>query len=352
MNTEIQDLTSPLQSSTDLALEEKIRNHLDDLTKPQGSLGLLENLALKYCLSKKQAHSPVTKMALFTFAGDHGIKEENITPFPQEVTQQMVVNMAQGGAAVAVMCRQANIDYKVVDIGVKGVFPDMDNLIKNKIRKGTRNLAKESAMTENECNDAFKVGYDIGYHSNVDLVGVGEMGIGNTSSASALYSLILGISPDETVGMGTGSVDKMLALKKKVIKAGVDLHRTSWQGSAYEALQRVGGFEIAGMCGLMFGCAQKRIPVVVDGFIATAASLVAIRINPVIKDYLFFAHQSAEKFHKEFLAQENIRPILSLDMRLGEGSGAVLAMQIMQQALACYHEMATFSGARVSKKEE
>ncbi|MBP1738916.1 MAG: nicotinate-nucleotide--dimethylbenzimidazole phosphoribosyltransferase, partial [Deltaproteobacteria bacterium] len=188
--------------------------------------------------------------------------------------------------------------------------------------------------------------------SACDLLGVGEMGIGNTSSASALYSLLLDLDPEDTIGAGTGSVGAFLEKKKQVVRDGVLFHRREWDHTPLGALKRVGGFEIAGMTGMILGGAQSRIPVVVDGFVATAAALVAMKMEPVVKDYLFFAHASAEQFHKPFLASQGIRPILSLDMRLGEGTGSVLAMQIVAQAMECYHRMATFDSAGVSDKSE
>ena len=347
----IEELTENVIVNMDSSLEKEIINHLNDLTKPQGSLGLLETLALKYCLCRNEINASIDHLEVYTFAGDHGIKEEKISPFPQEVTQQMVLNMAEGGAAVSVMCNKSGYDYKVVDMGVHGIFPEIPNLIKCKVREGTRNFSKEPAMTDSECNGAFESGYDIGYASSADLVGMGEMGIGNTSSASAIYSLILDVSPDETVGMGTGATGEMLKLKKDAVAKGVRLHKSQINKSPYETLKCVGGFEIAGMCGFIFGSAENRIPVVIDGFIASAAALIAMRMNPDIKKYLFFAHKSSEKFHSDFLRNEGIRPILDLDLRLGEGTGSVLAMQIIQQAMECYTNMATFSGANVSEKE-
>lgn len=349
---DIKKIISNIKPVKDKSLEKEIITHLDDLTKPQGSLGLLEELALRYCLCRNSTRPNIDHIEVYTFAGDHGIKEEKISPFPQEVTQQMVLNMAEGGAAVSVMCNKAGFEYKVVDIGVHGIFPDMPNLIKCKVREGTRNFSKEPAMTTYECEQAFENGYDIGYNSKADLVGIGEMGIGNTSSASAIYSLILDISPEETIGMGTGSIGTMLDQKKKIVTKGVNLHKDIVNGSPLEILRCVGGFEIAGMCGLIFGCAEQGIPVVIDGFISTASALITLRMNPSIKDYLYFSHKSSEKFHEVFFKNEKIRPILKLDLRLGEGTGSVLAMQIIQQAIECYSKMATFSGAHISEKEQ
>lgn len=334
----------------DVQLEEKIVDRLNNLTKPVGSLGRLEEIALRYCLCKKSVDAALTRMKIFTFAGDHGITEENITPYPSEVTYQMVLNMAQGGAAISVMSRRAGIECKVVDMGVKGVFQEHPGLLIRKVAPGTKNFLKEPAMSTEECMRAVDAGFELAKESECDLLGIGEMGIGNTSSASAIYSLLLDVDSEESVGMGTGSVGPLLERKKQVVKNAVSFHKKDWTGSPLDALQRVGGFEIAGMTGMIFGGACHRRPVVVDGFVASAAALVAIRMEPEIRPYLFFAHASAEKYHETFLKKEGINPLLSLNMRLGEGTGAVLAMHIIAQAMECYNHMATFQSAGVSDK--
>jgi nicotinate-nucleotide--dimethylbenzimidazole phosphoribosyltransferase len=335
----------------DKTLEKEIVDRLNNLTKPTGSLGRLEEFALRYCLCRGNAGAQLSRMKIFTFAGDHGITEEDITPYPSEVTYQMVLNMVSGGAAISVMCRKAGIDCAVVDIGVKAGFQKSPGLLMRKIAPGTKSFKKEPAMSNEECSKALRVGCDLAGESLSDLLGVGEMGIGNTSSASALYSLLLDLDPEETIGAGTGSVGLLLERKKQVVREGVLFHRREWDRTPLQALRRVGGFEIAGMTGLILGGAQNRIPVVIDGFVATAAALVAMKMEPAVKDYLFFAHASAEHFHKPFLASQAIEPILSLDMRLGEGTGSVLAMQIIAQAMECYHRMATFDSAGVSGRE-
>ncbi len=343
--------TQKITSTTNHRLEERIRGHLDDLTKPRGSLGRLEEFALRYCLCKGNAVAMLEKIKFFTFAGDHGITEENITPFPSEVTCQMVANMAAGGAAISVMCRNAGIDYSVVDMGVKSDLHDMPNLIKKKVGYGANNFAHEPAMTEEKTVEALEQGFILAEKARADIIGIGEMGIGNTSSASAIYGLILGLDAENTVGAGTGSSGEFLERKIKAVQKGIDLHRNAAGGDPFKILAHVGGYEIAGMTGMILGAASNRIPVAIDGFIASAAALVAMRLEKNTRDYLFFSHASAEKFHRDFLQKEGIRPILSLDMRLGEGTGAVLALQIIQQAMVCYSQMATFSSAGVSNKE-
>jgi nicotinate-nucleotide--dimethylbenzimidazole phosphoribosyltransferase len=344
----MREFTSRIVSTKNDELQCKIIDYLNDLTKPQGSLGRLEEFALRYCLCRGSASAAIKKMKLFTFAGDHGVTEENITPFPSEVTPQMAVIMAKGKAAVSVMCCKAGIDYAVVDAGIKGEVPEMSGLIKRKVANGTRNFAKDAAMTSDECRKAIKVGFDLAIESGVDLLGIGEMGIGNSSSASALYSLLLDLPAEVTTGTGTGSIGAMLEKKKNVIESAMRMHSTEWDRTPFDALRRVGGLEIAAMAGMIFGGASHRIPVIVDGFIATAAALVAMRMEPAVRDYLFFAHASAESFHSGFLQMEGIRPILTLDMRLGEGTGSVLAMQIIAQAMECYGKMATFSSIKIA----
>jgi nicotinate-nucleotide--dimethylbenzimidazole phosphoribosyltransferase len=334
----------------DVQLQEKIIDRLNNLTKPVGSLGRLEEIALRYCLCKKRVDGKLSRMKIFTFAGDHGITEEKVTPYPSEVTRQMVLNMAQGGAAISVMSRKAGIECAVVDMGVKGEVQEGPGLLVRKIAPGTKNFLKAPAMSEAECMRALDVGFELAKDSSCDLLGIGEMGIGNTSSASALYSLLLDVDSEESVGMGTGSVGDLLERKKQVVREAVSFHKREWTGSPLEALQRLGGFEIAAMTGMIFGGAFRRIPVVVDGFVASAAALVAIRMEPEVRSYLFFAHASAEKYHETFLKKEGITPFLSLNMRLGEGTGAVLAMQIIAQAMECYNHMATFQSAGVSDK--
>ncbi|MFZ0449074.1 MAG: nicotinate-nucleotide--dimethylbenzimidazole phosphoribosyltransferase [Desulfatiglandaceae bacterium] len=343
--------TERIESIANEELEKKITAHLDDLTKPRGSLGRLEEFARRYCLSKGDEKAVLDRIRFFTFAGDHGITEENITPFPSEVTCQMVANIAAGGAAVSVMCREAGIEYNVVDMGVKSDMEDMPHLIKTKVGHGTRNFSKGPALTKEEALKAIQYGFDLAEQSGADILGIGEMGIGNTSSASAVYSLMLGLDAKTTVGAGTGSAGEFLNRKIRAVQKGIDLHREEVGDDPFRILSRVGGYEIAGMVGMILGGASRRIPVAIDGFIASAAALIAMRLAKNTRDYLFFSHASAEKFHRDFLVKEDIRPILSLDMRLGEGTGAVLALQIIKQAMVCYSKMATFSSAGVSNKE-
>jgi len=345
----ISDFTIPLIKND--SIQSQVQAQLDDLTKPPGSLGFLEDLVMQYCLCRNDSKANLRSKELFVFAASHGITAEGVAPYPKEVTVQMVMNMLGGGAAVTVMSRQANMSYNVVDMGVDGDFDAHELLSHCKVAHGTVSFLSESAMTEKQCDQALQTGINLSRQVQSDIVAIGEMGIGNTSSASALYSLLFGKSALETVGRGTGSEGELLEKKRQTLDRAISFHRANWDGTAFDALQRVGGFEIAGMTGFCLGCAKKRIPVVVDGFIATAAALCAIKIHKNVKDYLFFGHVSDEQFHAFVLKELGVRPILSLNMRLGEGTGAVLATQIIEQALTCYHQMATFSSAGVSNRD-
>ncbi len=339
---------APIVKSGELG--KKITAHLNDLTKPIGSLGRLEEFALQYCLCKNSEFSTLNKMSLYTFAGDHGITDQKVCPFPKAVTCQMVSNIAKGGAAISVLSKNAGIDHFVVDMGVDGEFNYSQSLLNRKIAYGTNDFSTGSAMTTSQCENAIEHGSTLAIQSGADILGIGEMGIGNSSSASALYSMLLALESDITVGAGTGATGNLLENKKRIIKQSVTFHLKQWNGDPIDALRRVGGFEIAGMAGMIFGGAASRIPVVVDGFIAGAAALVAMNVDSSIKDYLYFSHASAEQFHQTFLEMFDIKPVLNLDMRLGEGTGAALAMQIICQALRCYNEMATFSSAGIEKE--
>lgn len=339
------DITSPYSEE----LLGQVQAKLDDLTKPPGSLGRLEEFTKLFCCCQGSADAELKKMHIYTFAADHGITQEKITPFPAEVTPQMVLNMLSGGAAVSVMCNNAGIGFNVVDTGVNYDFGAHPLLLQCKTVNGTRNFAREPAMSQEECDAALNAGLNLAKGTTADLIGVGEMGIGNTSAASALYSMLLGLDPEETVGAGTGSAGELLLRKIEAVRKGVNLHYQDWDETAIDALRCVGGLEIAGMTGMILGCANRGIPIVVDGFIASSAALVAMKMQSDIRDFLVFSHISNEKFHRNFFKNEGLHPVLDLDMRLGEGTGAVLAMQIVQQAMNCYHQMATFSSAGVSR---
>ncbi len=337
----------------DRSLEKEIQNHLDNLTKPPGSLGMLEDIAKKYCLARQTTTPRINKKAIYTFAGDHGVVEEGVSAYPKEVTPQMVLNMLNGGAAINVLARHANASVYVVDIGVDFDFKDAPGLIKKKIGKGTNNIRKGPAMTKEEAIQAIEVGIELANRAveqGVDLLGTGDMGIGNTTPSTALFAALMQEKVENITGRGTGIDDNRLKNKIDVIKDSLEVNKEHLT-DPISTLAALGGYEIAGICGLILGGAANKIPMVVDGFISSAGAIVAYKINPVVKEYIFFSHKSQETGHVKFLNWIGEKPILDLGMRLGEGTGAALAMTIIEAAIKIYNEMATFDSAGVSKKE-
>lgn len=346
------NLTTGIATETNTDLLRAIQAGLDNLTKPMGSLGVLERIVMQYCSCYNDAKAAISSAHIYVFAADHGITAEGVSSFPKEVTQQMVMNMLSGGAAINVLSRNAGIGCTVVDAGVDYDFEEHPGLLKRKVARGTNNFLHGAAMTSEQCTMALQVGYDIGAQTQSSLIGIGEMGIGNTTAAAALAGLLLGRNASETAGMGTGASGAVFEKKCQVIDMSLELHRKEWDNSPIDALRRVGGLEIAAMTGTIFGAASKKKPVVVDGYIATSAALTAVKLFPSIKKYLFFGHVSHESFHRSMLSEIGAEPILDLGMRLGEGTGAALAIQIIMQAMNCYHQMATFSSAGVSNKDD
>ncbi len=316
----------------------------DSLTKPKRSLGMLEEIAARAVAIREEKLPAILAKEVFVFAGDHGVVSEGISPYPQEVTGLMVRNFLRGGAGINVLARCAGAGVSIVDIGMKDDLSKVDGLIRRNVRRGTRNIAEGPAMTREETETAMNVGVEMAEQSfgrGGFMLATGEMGIGNTTPSSALFSALLPAAVEDVTGRGTGLDDAGLVHKTAVIARAMEVNRPAMR-DPLSILSAVGGLEIAGICGLCIGGAARRMMVVVDGFISTAGALVAMRLNPAIKDYLFFSHQSSEKGHRAFFEKENIRPILDLDLRLGEGTGAVLGMQIIENALRLYREMATF----------
>lgn len=336
----------------DKSLEPEIQAHQDDLTKPQGSLGILETLAMQYCLITKNSKPAMPKKKIFCFAGDHGVAKEGVSAFPQEVTPQMVFNMLSGGAAINVLARNANSELAVIDIGV---VPKIDGkgLISKKVKAGTDNIAKGPAMTVKEATKAIEVGIELAETAaseGFSLLGTGDMGIANTTPSTALYAAYLNIPVEDITGIGTGIDNKQLQTKINVIKKALKVNQNLLT-DPLSIMAAVGGLEIAGICGLILGAAANSIPVVVDGFISTAGAVAAIKMCPGVRDYLFFSHMSLETGHRVIIENLSVRPVLNLDLRLGEGTGGALAMTIIDASIKIYNEMATFSSAGVSEKE-
>lgn len=338
----------------DRAIQFTIQAHLDDLTKPQGSLGRLETLAMRYALARGTASPRLARKRVYCFAGDHGVAEEGVSAYPKEVTPQMVLNMLRGGAAINVLSRHANAELRVVDMGVDHDFAKADGLLDRKVRRGTRNFTKGPAMTDAEVRQAVESGIalaDDAARDGIDLLGTGEMGIANSTPAAALMAAYLALPVEDLTGRGTGIDDEGLKRKQSAIRRAMQVNKAAL-AAPLETLAALGGLEIAGIAGLVLGGAARRIPVVVDGFISSAGALAAMRIKPACADYLFFSHRSAERGHRTFFEAIGAVPILEFDMRLGEGTGAALAMAVIDAAIKIYNEMATFSSASVSRKEE
>jgi nicotinate-nucleotide--dimethylbenzimidazole phosphoribosyltransferase len=325
---------------------------MDEKTKPVGALGRIEELAVQMCLIQNHLNPVIKQKNLFVFAADHGITEEGVSAYPAEVTAQMVDNFLNGGAAINVLCRHHHIDMKVVDMGVSRKFNPHPDLVIKKVAPGTRNFAIQDAMTFDEMLRALENGMRVFLDANsrrpIDIVGLGEMGIGNTTSASAIISAITGISPAQATGRGTGIDDKKLAHKARVIARALDYHVLD-PSDGFQILQKIGGFEIAGIAGAALAAASKQCAVVLDGVISTAAGLVAYVINPDIKRYLISGHKSVEKAQIAALSCMDLKPLIDFHMRLGEGTGAALAIDIADVACKVMTEMASFDKAKVSK---
>ncbi|MGH7778883.1 MAG: nicotinate-nucleotide--dimethylbenzimidazole phosphoribosyltransferase [Candidatus Binataceae bacterium] len=327
---------------------------LDSLTKPPGSLGDLEELVRRYAAIRSDGSARMGGGTLAVFVADHGIADEGVSAFPQAVTLEMLRNIAGGGAAISVLARRFGYRLIVVDAGVKtdtSATP-LAGVTYRRIGEGTANFAHGAAMTAAQARHALETGIEIARKAaaaGATLIGIGEMGIANSTSASAILCATTGLAPAELAGRGTGLDDAGVRRKIGVLERALERHRGSFTGGE-SILAAVGGFEIAAMAGVCIAGAALRVPVVVDGFIATAAAAAAERICPGLFDYLFFAHRSAEGGHWLALEHMRVRPILDLGMRLGEGTGAALAMNLVEVALAMFHSMATFQSAGVSGK--
>jgi len=332
-------------------IEAAARRQLE-LTKPPGSLGRLEEIANR-CAAIQETLTPTAgRPRIVIFAADHGVCAEGVSAYPQEVTAQMVANYLRGGAAINALARAGKIELQVVDVGVCAPTAGFDALVSRRVAASTRNFCLEPAMTEGEMRAAQETGIELAAEAaaaGCDLLGFGEMGIGNTTSASAVTAALTGEPVGNVIGRGAGADDECLARKRSAVERALALHAGRMQ-SALGILECVGGLEIAAMCGFCLGAAAHRVPVVADGFIATAAAALAVRLCPAAADYLLAAHQSVEPGHARLLAAIGQQPLLDLGMRLGEGTGAALAMGIVQAAIAAFTQMATFADAGVSNR--
>jgi nicotinate-nucleotide--dimethylbenzimidazole phosphoribosyltransferase len=332
--------------------EAAARRRLDSLTKPLGSLGRLEELALRIAIIQGRVPPRLGRKLLLVFAADHGITQEGVSAYPPDVTAQMTRNFLNGGAAINVLARHHGVDTEVVDVGVDHEFVAAGGLRNCKIRRGTANFAREPAMTRAEAVRSVELGIQLVREAateNLFLVGAGDMGIGNTSSAAAILCALTGAAPADAVGRGTGIDDAALARKIAAIERGLDLNQPD-VNDPIDVLAKVGGLEIGAITGVILGAAACRIPMVLDGFISGAAALLAQRFNPLVQDVFFASHLSAERGHRLMLNELNLAPVLDLQMRLGEGTGTCLLMGVIEAAVKIIGEMATFDSAGVQKK--
>jgi len=331
---------------------EEAQNRLDSLTKPQGSLGRLEEFAKQLVAITEERMPSIDKKVVFTFAGDHGVVEEGVSAFPKEVTPQMVMNFVNGGAGINVLARHAGAEVVAVDVGVDYDFGELDKegFVSRKVVSGTKNMRKGPAMTREETEKCINVGIELANEyagKGYMMFGTGEMGIANTTPSSAITAVLTGVSVEDITGRGTGINDDVWKNKVQVIKDSISINSPD-VSDPVDVLSKIGGAEIAAIAGLIIGAAANKVPVVVDGFISTAGALIAYLIEPKTKDYMFAAHKSQEIGHKALLEKIGLRPILDLDMRLGEGTGAALAMLVIEGGLKIYKEMATFEEAAVA----
>jgi nicotinate-nucleotide--dimethylbenzimidazole phosphoribosyltransferase len=337
----------------DLQSAEKARERQNTLTKPAGSLGRLEELSIQLAGIRGALKPAFPRKAVIVMAGDHGVTAEGISAYPSDVTRQMVFNFLRGGAAINVLARQAGARVIVVDIGVAGEFGQTTGLIHRNIARGTQDMSKGPAMTRQQAEESISVGIEVAeaeIAKGLDLLAVGEMGIGNTTPSSAITALYTGKPVRLVTGRGTGLDEAGFVHKVEVIEQSLDLHKPD-PADPIEVLSKVGGFEIGGLAGSILGAAARRVPVILDGFISGAAALLAVGLEPRVKPFLIASHLSVEAGHRAILEHLGMRALLDLDLRLGEGTGAVLAFHLIDASVKILNEMATFSEAGVSGKE-
>ena len=346
-------LIPQLSSTQDAALSSVLHSLIDNKTKPQGSLGRLEELAKRVCLITGKDEPDVSKKAIFVFAGDHGVADEGVSAYPKVVTAQMVYNFLRGGAGVNVLARHVGAEVVVADIGVDHDFEPAEGLRIVKVAKGTANMAKGPAMTKEDAVRAVEVGIGLVNEfvmNGFGLIGTGDMGIANTTPSAAIAATFTGLPVELVTGYGTGITEESYLNKVAVIKRAIEVNRPD-ASDPMDVLAKLGGLEIAGIAGVVLGAAANRIPVVVDGFISSAGALVACEMKHEAKGYVIAAHRSVEAGHQAVLNRIGHRPLLDLDMRLGEGTGAALAMGLVDAGLKVLREMATFGEAGVESEK-
>lgn len=346
----LEDAIGRVAAAVPLGDRVAVQSHVDALTKPPGSLGRLEDLALQVGCVLGDPPPALDDAVVFVFAADHGVVARGVSAYPAEVTAQMCANFSAGGAAINVLARACGAEVRVVDVGVAVDVRRLAGIEHRKVRAGTRDLSVGPAMTASEVVDALAVGLEVAGSAGARIVGVGEMGIGNTTAAAAVTACLTGVAVRDVVGRGTGVDDRGLARKREVVeRAAARVARLDGpRDNALEVLRRNGGLEIAAMAGAMIGAAARGALVLVDGFISAAAALAACRLCPGLPPYLVASHRSTEPGHAVVLDSLGLTPILDLEMRLGEGTGCALAIPGVRAAGALLREMATFESARIS----
>lgn len=330
------------------------RSRQDTLTKPQGSLGRLEELSIRIAGITGKAQPRIERKVIITMAGDHGVVDSGVSLYPQEVTVQMVHNFLAGGAGINVLSRLVGARVTVVDMGVKHDIGEGKGLVREKIDRGTKNMALGPAMTEGQARESIEAGIKVlesELAKGLDIVGTGDMGIGNTTPSSAICAALTGKRAVDVTGRGTGVGDDQLSHKVQIVQMALDVNRPD-AGNGLDVLSKVGGFEIGGIAGVILGAAANRVPVVIDGFISGAGAMIAAGLCPRSKDFMIASHLSVEPGHKAMMEYLGLRPLFNLDMRLGEGTGGCLGLFICEAAVRILSEMATFEQAGVSTAGE
>ncbi len=349
----LHDLISSIPPLDEAAMD-AARERQDQLTKPQGSLGRLEELSIRIAGITAQPRPVIRHKVITVMAADHGVVAEGVSAFPQEVTPQMVANFLHGGAAINALARHVGARVVVVDMGVAADMPAHPGLVPKKVAYGTANMAQGPAMTRAQAEQALLAGADVvraQLQQGLDILGTGDMGIGNTTPSAAIAAALTGRDPADIVGRGTGLDDAGVQHKIDVVRRALALNQPSAE-DALDVLAKVGGFEIAGLAGAMLSAAASRVPVMVDGFISTAAAMIAAGLAPSVRPYLLASHHSQEQGHGIMLDWLGLRPLLDLDLRLGEGTGAALGISLAEAACKVLDEMATFAEAAVAGKSQ
>lgn len=345
-------LNNPIKKTDQKALQDALSRQ-QQLTKPPGSLGELESVVIRLAAMQGKQKPQLEKINIVIFAADHGIAAENVSAFPQSVTLEMIRNFSAGGAAICVIAKELNANLDVINLGTVDELEPLQGVSDCRLGSGTKNFAVQEAMSQEQLSSALTIGSDMAGKakaSKVDMFIGGEMGIANTSSATAMAAVLLKLNPTEITGAGTGLDEHGVKHKVKIIEQALSLHAEKTNGQALDILRCLGGFEIAALCGAYIRCGQEGIPVLVDGFISSVAALLACELKPSLCDWLIFSHESAEPGHKLVLQALQANSLLNLGMRLGEGSGAGVAVPLLRMACALHNNMATFADAEVAEK--